>query len=67
VLPAPLARLVGDAGDLHAEDERQARDSDRVLVRLGDHARVGDDRDLGQAVGSLNASMTVSADQVPRY
>jgi hypothetical protein len=40
VLPAPLVHLVGDVEDLHAEDERQARGLDRLLVRLGDHARV---------------------------
>ena len=51
VLPAPLRDLVGDVGDLHAEDERQARGLDRLLVRLGDHPRVRDDGDVGQPVG----------------
>ena len=51
MLALPLRDLVGDVGDLHAEDERQAGGLDGLLVRLGDHARVGDDRDVGQLVG----------------
>jgi hypothetical protein len=51
MLRAPLRDQVGDVGDLHAQDERQAGGLDRLLVGLGDHARVGDDGDVGQAVG----------------
>jgi hypothetical protein len=46
VLALPLADNVGDIGDAHAEDERQPSNLDRLLVGLGDHARVGHDRDI---------------------
>ena len=51
VLPAPLLDDIRDVRDLHAEDERQARGLDRLLVRLGDHARVRDHGDIRQVVG----------------
>ena len=51
VLAPPLQDLVGDVGDLHAEDERQSRGLDRLLVRVGDHPRVGDHGDVRQPVG----------------
>ena len=51
VLAPPLVHDVGDVGDLHAEDERQARGLDGLHVRVGDHARVRDDGDVGQLVG----------------
>src|ERR1019366_1760986 len=50
VLALPLRHLVGDVRDLHAEDERQARGIDGLLVRLGDHPGVRDDRDVEQPV-----------------
>jgi hypothetical protein len=50
MLPAPLADLIGDVGDFHPEDERQASGLDALLVRLGDHARVRDDRDVRELV-----------------
>jgi hypothetical protein len=36
MLAPPLVYLVGDAGDLHAEDERQARGLNRLLVGHAD-------------------------------
>jgi hypothetical protein len=39
---------VGDVGDLYAEDERQPGGLDGLLVGVGDHARVGDDGDIGR-------------------
>ena len=50
VLAAPLRDQVGDVRDLRAEDERQARGLDRLLVRLGHHAGIGDDGHVGQLV-----------------
>jgi hypothetical protein len=37
---------MGDLGDLHPEDERQACALDRLHVVLGDHPGVGDDDHL---------------------
>jgi hypothetical protein len=51
MLPPPGADDIGDVGDLHAEDERQACGLDRLHVRVGDHARVRNDRDVGELVG----------------
>jgi hypothetical protein len=50
VVPAPGTDHIGDVGNLQAEDERQALGLDRPAVRLGDHAGVGDDGDIGQPV-----------------
>jgi hypothetical protein len=52
VLTPPLVHHVGDVGDLHAEDERQALGLDGLLVGLGDHPGVCDDGDIGQLAGS---------------
>src|SRR5690348_5422107 len=51
VLPAPPGDLVGDVGDLHPEDKRQPLGLDRLLVRLGDHARIGHDGHVRELVG----------------
>ena len=50
VLATPLGHRIRDVGDLHAQDERQARGLDGLLVRLGDHPRVGDHGDVGELV-----------------
>ena len=50
VLAPPPGDLVGDVGNLHAEDERQAGRLDRLLVRLGDHPGVRDYGDVAQVV-----------------
>jgi site-specific DNA recombinase len=51
VLPPPGVDDAGDVGHFHAEDERQACGLDRLHVRVGDHARVRNDRDVGELVG----------------
>ncbi len=51
VLALPLLHHIGHLGDLHAEDERQPGVLNRLLVRVGDHAGVRDDGDIGQLVG----------------
>jgi len=50
VLAAPLLHDVGDVRDPHAEDERQARGLDGLLVRLAHHPGIGHDGDVRQAV-----------------
>ncbi len=40
-----------DAGDAHAQDERQPGGLDRLLVGLGDHARVRNHSDVEQLAG----------------
>jgi hypothetical protein len=50
VVPAPFVDDVGDVTDPVAQDEPQPGGLDRLLVRLGQHPGVGDDRDVGEPV-----------------
>jgi hypothetical protein len=51
VLAPPALDHVGDAGYPHAEDERQARSLDVLLVLLRHHARIRDDGEVRELVG----------------
>jgi hypothetical protein len=59
VLPTPLVHQVGDVGDLHPENERQALGLDGLLVGLGDHPGVRDDGNVGQPVGGHEGMSTI--------
>jgi hypothetical protein len=50
VVPAPFVDDVVDVTDPVAQDEPQPSGLDRLLVRLGQHPGVGDDRDVGEPV-----------------
>jgi hypothetical protein len=47
-------------GDRGAEDERQSRRQDGLLVGLRDHPGISDDRDVGKLMGGLEELSTGS-------
>jgi hypothetical protein len=51
MLAPPRVHLVRVAGDFRPRDERQPGGLNRLLVRLGYHARVADYGNVGQLVG----------------
>jgi hypothetical protein len=62
----PSFHDVGDAGDLRAEDEGQARVLDRFLVARRHHPGVRDNGDVGETVRFLERSDGVSGDASSR-
>jgi hypothetical protein len=53
MLIAPFAHHIRQVRDAGAQDERQPGSLQGDLVGFGDHARIGDHRDISELVGGL--------------